>query len=530
MKKTTRLLACALASVGCISGLSACGQVIDEGVPDGRTEIKISLLSGGYGNDWLINLMDRANKSQEKYWFTKTGDNKYTGPEIATRLQGGIVEADIYIGDDEIDTLVKQGNQGYLEDLTSVWESCAPNETTKIKDKSLAGEAFVTRYSKDGALYALPYIYSLTGVIYDHDLFEMMEWLATDTSTANGLTKGADGVEGTYDDGLPVTYEDFKTLVEKIYTDNTVPFIRGDQLGWETLERRIEPIWASYVGIENYKVGITYNGTYTSSSGQTTEITPDTGYLTYTEELREGQAQATKFLNEIWMVDGMKYFYDQTGLSHTDAQAHYVFSHDSQKRVAMILEGDWWENEAKAAFAEDAHDNGEEWGYGKRDFRYMPLPAMDGQLEESNGKHYFGGGCEGAIFVYKQTDEEKKAAIFDFLRMYASEENCLNYTKCNGSIMPYEYTIDDELKGTLSKFTQNMLEVRSDPNTIIVDIASYTISAPFLSLPDRWENITVGGKSYPNPMNLFKETEATVAEYIQALCAKYDETNWSNVR
>ena len=102
MKKSAKFLALALASISCVSGLSACGEVIGSGVPEGRTEVKISLLSGGYGNEWMFNLIDEANESQTEYWFTKIGDNKYTGAEIASRIQGGIVEADIYFGDDGI--------------------------------------------------------------------------------------------------------------------------------------------------------------------------------------------------------------------------------------------------------------------------------------------------------------------------------------------------------------------------------------------------------------------------------------------
>lgn len=529
MKKLSKLMALALASIGCVSGMAGCfGNVIDE-VPEGRTEIKISLLSGGYGNEWLENLMNRANNAQETYWFTKIGDNKYTAEEITMRIQGGIIEADIYIVNDFADGLIAGD---YCEDLTSVYESKATASDKKtIKERSLDYERYAQRAGKNGKIYALPYIFSMSGIIYDHDLFTTMGWLATDSTTTNGLTKGADGVEGTYDDGLPVTYSDFLALIDMIRGANMIPFIRADSLGWDQYRATLEPIWASYEGVESYKTSFTYNGTYTSpKTGVKTTITPETGYKMYTENLTEGREQAMKFFNEVYLKDDLANFYGETGLKHTDAQAHYVTSHAMQNQIAMLLDGEWWENEAKRIFAEDARENGDEYAYGKRDFRFMPLPAMDGQATESNGKHYFKSGASGTVFVYKQKDEGKKNAIFDFLRMYASEENCINYTKCNGSIMPYEYTISDELKNTLSKFTKNMLEIRNDPSTIAVDYANLEYQSPFVNPPERWEDIKIGTKTYATPLRLFTESETTIAEYLQAVCGQYNEGNWSTIK
>lgn len=528
MKKLGKVISLALAGIGCVSSLAACGKQ-KGGVPEGRTEIKISLLSGGYGNDWLFNLIDRANQAQDTYWFTKIGDNKYTGEEIAMRIQGGIVEADIYFVNSFVDSLI--GN-GYCEDLTSVYESKSVSTDEKtIKDRAINYELYQERAGKDGKIYALPYISSMSGIIYDHDLFTTMGWLATDSGTANGLTKGADGVEGTYDDGLPVTYSEFLALIDTIKGAQMIPFVRADDLGWSQYRATLEPLWASYEGVESYEAGFTYNGTYTSpKTGVKTEITKETGYKLYTENLMEGREQAMKFFNEVYLKDDLANFYSETGLKNTDAQAYFITSHATQNQIAMLLDGEWWENEARRIFAEDAKVNGEEYAYGKRDFRFMPLPAMDGQAEESNGKHYFKSEADGTVFVYKQTDEGKRNAIFDFLRMYASEENCLNYTKCNGAIMPYEYTINDEVKGTLSKFSQHLLEVRNDPSSVMISYKELEENSPFVNPPERWEDIKVGTKTYATPLALFRETNTTVADYIQLVCTQYTADTWGQIR
>ena len=527
MKNIRKKLALLLAGIGCTSGLSACGQIVGPEIPEGRTEIKISLLTGGYGNEWMENLIAEANNAQDEYWFIKIGDNKHTGIDIANRVQGGIVEADIYFGDGDIDTLIRLG---YCEDLTEVIESKATGETKTIKERIVSYENFEKRYSREGAIYAMPHMLSMSGIIYDHDLFVDMGWLLTDNTTASGLTKGADGVEGTYDDGLPETYAQFQSLIKEIRKNQMIPFIRGDQLGWSPYRTTSEAVWAQYEGLESYQVSYTYNGTYTSpTTGKQTQITPETGYKVYTENLLEGRAKAMQWMTETFLINDLENFYPETGLSHTDAQAIFVTSHAMQNRIAMLLDGEWWENEAKRAFEEDEYASGDEYAYGKRDFRFMPIPAMEGQVSSSNGKHFFRGGSGGTVCVLKQEDENKKEAIFDFLRMFASEKNCVNYTRCNGSLMPYAYELDDETKASLSKFSKNMMEIRNDPNTTLFRYETYEVQTPFVRGPYRWENIKYNNKTYGNPMSLYYETELTVAEYIQAVRNMYTESSWKDI-
>ena len=84
-----------------------------------------------------------------------------------------------------------------------------------------------------------------------------------DESTANGLTKGRDGVEGTYDDGLPETYEEFQSLVDRIKYMQLTPFVYSDVIETGLTEPLAETIWAQYDGMTNYKISYSYEGTYT---------------------------------------------------------------------------------------------------------------------------------------------------------------------------------------------------------------------------------------------------------------------------
>ena len=357
-----------------------------------------------------------------------------------------------------------------------------------------------------------------------------MGWFRTDTSTASGLTKGTDGVEGTYDDGLPETYEQFKELLAKIRQAQMIPFIQTDMLGFDQMEFTAEAIWAQYDGYENYKTGVTYSGTYTSPSNpnKVVKVTPETGYKVYTENCMEGREKAMQFLTEVF--NNPANMYQGTGISHTDAQAIWLTSHNMQNPIAMLLDGDWWENEARRAFVEDSNVNGEEYAYGNRTFRLMPVPAFEGQDESSNGKHFFARKMVNVVYAVKQADETKKQGVMEFLRAFASEKNCVNYTSCNGGRLAYDYTVSDEVKAKLTPFSRNIFEIFEDENTTIVNPDLLEKESPFINPPDRWRNMTIAGTAYNNPLSAFKDGNVTVAQYMQSVCAAYDAESWAKVK
>lgn len=522
MKKSKKLLALVLA-LSTVAPMAACGTTVEPEVPEGRTQIKISMYAGGYGTDWMENLMDHLNESQETYWYTRNADNKASSEEITEKILGGVVEADIYFTTPaDVERLVVGG---YLEDLTEVYEYTPEGESLKIKDKTIGYENYEKYLSDENGIYVMPNQYGVNSLVYDHDLFELMGWLAEDATTENGLTKGADGEEGTYDDGLPVTYSEFKSLVQVISITAT-PFIYADQQGFSQLEFPLEAMWAQYEGYENWKVGVTYNGTYTSPSTRTqTSVTPSEGWKVYKNNLQEGRWKAVQYLTEMYM-NPLYMYSDLQGLSHTDAQGVFITSHATQKPIAMLLDGNWWENEAKRSFADDAAVNGDEYAYGNRDFRLMPVPAFDGQHESSNGKHYFEGGAGASSFAVKQSDPVKKQGVIDFFKAYASDWNCKNYTLSSGCMLPFKYTMTDEEMQTLSPFARNMIEILTDDDVVFVDTYWQEKSVDLNTIPNRWGEVVLpSGVSHNTQWNALKAV--SVDDYKDSLLNyTYTESNW----
>lgn len=534
MKKSKKTLSLLLA-LTTMASMGACGPQLIDSVPDDRVVLSISLYAGGYGTDWMDNLIDHLNESQETYWYTRLEDNKMASGDIAGRILGGLVEADIYFTTPaDVEELVARG---MLESLKDVYESTPEGEEQTIKEKTLNYESYEKYFSDENGVYVMPNQLLIDGLIYDHDLFVKNDWLFKDDSTESGLTKGADGKEGTYDDGLPITYEDFKELVEQIVAEQYTPFIYGDGIGFGQMMRFLEGIWAQHEGLENYNVGLTFNGTYTSpSTGVKTSVTPATGWKVFQNNLQEGRIKAMQFVSEmVYHAPDGYLFDDRSGLSHTDAQAVYVTSH-ATKQIAMLFDGGWWENEAKRAFDEDAKNNNEDYAFGKRDFRLMPVPTFEGQSQSTVGKHYFEGDMGAAssfavkpsVFNPQISEEDaaiKREGIIQFFKAYASDWNCLNYTQSSGCFLPFKYELTTEELEPISKFAKNVYDIIHDESTVLVSYYWPQKDIPLENPPDRWGTVKIGGAAYSTHAQALQST--SFADYIRGL--QYDtwnETNW----
>jgi hypothetical protein len=71
----------------------------------------------------------------------------------------------------------------------------------------------------------------------------------------------------------------------------------------------------------------------------------------------------------------------------------------------MLVEGGWWENEAREMFNNIAKEDSSR-GFGKRDYRFLMTPAMEGQAFAAN-KTAVETAENGVIIVPKQKDKDK---------------------------------------------------------------------------------------------------------------------------
>lgn len=68
------------------------------------------------------------------------------------------------------------------------------------------------------------------------------------------------------DDGLPVTWDDFKKMLNKMISNNIKPFVWGSDVAAYRADY-FTTVWANYEGKENFELNFTFDGVDTSLPG-----------------------------------------------------------------------------------------------------------------------------------------------------------------------------------------------------------------------------------------------------------------------
>jgi hypothetical protein len=134
----------------------------------------------------------------------------------------------------------------------------------------------------------------------------------------------------------------------------------------------------------------------------------------------------------------------------------------------MLVDGAWWENEARAMF-DALEESGEtDRGYGKRDYRYMLLPELEGQkgIDGQGNGSVLAIQNSGTVMVPKTEDKEKLAAVKDFIAYTMSDENLRKFTVQTGVINPYYYELTAEDRENMTPLANATWDIYHDTENI----------------------------------------------------------------
>ena len=170
-------------------------------------------------------------------------------------------------------------------------------------------------------------------------------------------------------------------------------------------------------------------------------ITNDNGY----ELTRQiGKYQALHFMKDILMSSSNNF---ETISTHTAAQTSFVYGkqNGAGKTVGMIIEGSWWENEARNTIA-----NYEET-YGERsDYAIMPIPfADDAKAEACGRKHTYLSLSQSFGVVNAQCKNVKLAK--EFMKFLHSDKMLSKFTADTSITRPLNYDVSASDQSKLSK-------------------------------------------------------------------------------
>ncbi len=476
--KMKRVAMVVLASMLACGSLTACGDTAKEKVDKTKTQLYVATFEGGYGVGWLQAIKARFEEAYAGVSFEsgKTGvqvfikeDRNLTHQLLVQNLEGSTQEVFFT----EAVNYYDLQERGLLYDISDAVtqplnydfnskSTAADEETVSVESKMRESHKEYFK-ANDGKYYGIPFYEANYGIVYDIDLFEkeLLYFAAPGAGDSKGFIRtetsarsaGPDGQTGTSDDGLPATYEDFFKLCDNMVSKKITP-ITWNGKNPQYMNALVEGLQADYEGEESMRINYTNQGTATlvesiNDDGtlelEEVEITPDTGYLTWTKQV--GKYYGLQFVERL--VENEAYYIKKDVVSpsyeHLDAQNAFITGKfiPGNPTIGMLVDGSWWHNEAKDTFKAAAKKFGEKVASANaRRFGFMALPKA---TEDKVGEDYTIMEVNRSIcFVNGNLNPKKDALVKEFLQFCHTNKSLAEFTTSTLTCKPYTYTMTDE--------------------------------------------------------------------------------------
>ncbi len=552
MNKNLKKLLILSASACSVAALGSCasrgGDDSTQVIAD-KTQLYLTNFDGGVGSEWLTPLIKAFEESEKdnSYEDGKKGvqvqlvTTKENGKTMASTFKGSTIDVmfNEYI---PYNSYVSKGNFLAIDDVVT---ENNPNDSKKIADKMSEEEkSSLTAY--DGHYYAIPHYQVYCGIVYDKDLFadEKLYFADNEENGNNGFVLsatdkrscGPDGVYGSDDDGLPSSYEEFYSLCDYMVEKGITPFIWTGQYAADYTFYLVESMSQTFAGKEEYSYNYTFDSKgktaniITSFNGDTPvvekkSITPSSGYLLRQEE---GKYYGLQFLEKILSNTDYSNSLSRTGStthSHTDAQQDYLLSKPENKPIAMLLDGTWWENEAKNSGAIADMEKTYNIKEKDRNFGFMALPSkLTGRVKEGEGsKSVFADYISSYAVINANIDESKAPLAKNFLRFCYSDSWLESFTETTGIARGLTYSMSETSLSNMTPFAQSAWKMHLESDSIYTHSSSKIFVNNESTLTNEFWNSTIGSEKHERPFTPLKGGK-TAKEYFLGMA--YTEETW----
>lgn len=463
------MLVCIIVSVSAVG----CGP--DDGstekIDETKTQLYVASYNGGAGNVWISNMKKAFEEAckDETFEEGKKGVQVILSPYLKDEITGYTLYSkmstynyDVYFTTTPREEIVNGNMIISLDDFID--EPIGFGETTTIREKMLPYYLEQGYWAQDGKIYYIPTTQTHFGLsCYDVDLFEEKQFFISAESTENNLkwtgtgekSVGADGIAGTYDDGLPVTESEYKALLQRIKSRGVKPYTWAGQYP-NYMNAFVFNLDYSYDNGARARAYKSLTGSVYNTAGEKVDINAKNGYLTADSK---GALEALELTEEL--VNRNNGYYSQNAFKTTQnqikAQNEFLLSAKTNERIAMIIEGSWWENEALAMFEQMAKgpDN-EKYAYKTRRFGAMLSPRLDASVvEDKTVKTILTSNSTAFIPVYSSKQELAKK----FLKYFCTDKALRAYNVTTGIGLAYDYDLTDDEYDSLSYYAQNIYDI-----------------------------------------------------------------------
>ena len=362
------------------------------------------------------------------------------------------------------------------------------------------------------------------------------------------MSTGPDGQTGTYDDGLPATYDEFFALCAKMKDLGITPVIwTGDNPAYFT--EFLATLACDYEGLEQSMLNFTFEGTANNlvnevnesgivSMMPATDITPNNGYLLAKQA---GKYYALQFADRL--LDKSSKYIDLRSvgsISHTDTQKTYIASRflSTETTIGMIIESNYWENEADdmGYFKTMAKQYGEDRASrNARRFGFMPFPkaTQDKVGEGVTLVDYLMSGAFIRGNVGQDAGKEyEKALALDFLQFLYTDQSLVEFTLYTGCPKSLNYDVSS-IMDKVSPYTRNVFEMRARADIVYpyCDKDIYADNASALNFANFYKTIVNKGQGntpYQYPSNNIYKDNISGLEYFKGLSVQFSKEYWDN--
>jgi len=553
MKTTAKLFSVLLTGVMACGALAGCtGGGGTEQIDSERTQLYVQNFEGGFGSDWLRAAKVRfEEKFKDKVYETgKKGvqivisppaktDGISLRPNLHSTVNEVFFNESVYYYDYIRDGLLLDITDAITEPLTEFGES------ESIADKMSAEQRGY--YLTDGKYYGIPHYAGYNGIVYDVDLFDKyclyfadgadMEFIV---NPEDKRSAGPDGAYGTADDGLPATYDEFFRLCEEMVSLSITPITWPGQYFNTYIEKVINALYADDVGLEQTMLNYTFRGTakniispvegdgsYTYMHGdEGVEITPKNAYLLSADE---GKYHALTFF-ETLVRNSANYNSICFSPSHlyTDSQKDFLESTPKGAPIAMMVEGCWWENEAKDSIKTIADYYGDEYSRENRHFAMLPLPKSGkkkiGQKSTIVDTHYSLG------FIKSDIADFKVELAKEFLRFCCTDESLSEFTVSTNSVKALDYNMSETDYAKLTTFGKSVYDLHKSSDIVypFSSEAAYLDHQSMFSVHESYYS-KIGNKESAHPIEYLREGQSNnMIDFFNGMLV-YNQERWDRV-
>lgn len=535
-------MALAVGMLASCVGMASCGGKDESdslGDVSGKTMITVASYNGGLGLAWLRDAAGRfsARYANQSFEEGKTGVAVDVVESMAgDMLQSRSLNEDVYLTE-SVDYYLMQ-SQGKFADITDVVTADLGDGSGKTIEQKMDSAMGSYLKAKDQKYYAIPFYDGFYGFIYDVDLFETKGWFFDEAGnfTKTSKSKGLDGKEGTYDDGMPKTYAQFGQLVDKIRmdSDGITPFMYGGSDNEDYFIEALANYWANYEGKANMQLNWSLNGTANLITGfNNGEPVIEAKTITDANKVdlqkQAGKYYALKFMRDIVTGNGQNY---ATATDFKAAQFALIQSClDGEVQpgaTAMIIDGSWFENEAELSGTFEtvsmmdmsAGIAGKDYKTTRK-FAFMPIPMVD---DTCSTKQTLISSNESYCFINAATSGGKLDVAKAFVKFLHTDAELSAFNKVTSITRPYTYAMSESDRNSMSYYGQSLLQMKETSDIVYPYSDNLTYIAN--STQHRLENWAwqskYGGTPVFNPFTQFKANpNLTAQSYFEGLIEAY---------